>query len=444
MKTAATLVFALFCGCTGSAWAQATPLPAPVAKLTASRLEEIPVYRPAGRVKAIVVYISDKAGWSGGDDLAVQALLGNDDAVLAVDFAKYAAKLDADDGKCLYVVGEITDLAQAAQRQLGLQTYRQPVIVGSGEGATFAYATIADSPVNTLGGAVASGFANRLGLRLPFCPGASSKPLAKGGFSYGFDSELPNDAHLFVAEADLDQVEAEAEAQDTITVSALDDDPAEQIVQAVSELSGTAHPFGDLPAIDLPSEDAPKALAILVSGDGGWRDLDKTIGDYLSTQSIHVVGLDSLHYFWAKKNPAELSRDLANIINEADPTRELPIMLIGYSFGADTIPFAFPLLPKEMQDRTEVLALMAPGQHTSFQVTVSGWLGIDDSGYDIVPAIAALPADRVICLYGKEEGDAACPDPALKTVTVVATEGGHHFDGEYEAIAQRFLARLKP
>ncbi|GHD09698.1 virulence factor family protein [Tianweitania populi] len=444
MKTAATLVLALLCGCTGSAWAQTTPLPAPVAKLTASRLEEVPVYRPAGRVKAIVVYISDKAGWSAGDDLAVQALLGNDDAVLAVDFAKYAVKLDADDGECLYVVGEITDLAQAAQRQLGLQTYRQPVIVGSGEGATFAYATIADSPVNTLGGAVGSGFANRLSLRLPFCPGASSKPLTNGGFSYRFDSELPNDAHLFVAEADLDQVEADAEAQDTITVTALDDDPAEQIVQAVSEISGATHPFGDLPAIDLPSEDAPKALAILVSGDGGWRDLDKTIGDYLSTQSIHVVGLDSLHYFWAKKNPAELSRDLANIINEADPTRELPIMLIGYSFGADTIPFAFPLLPKEMQDRTKVLALMAPGQHTSFQVTVSGWLGIDDSGYDIVPAIAALPADRVICVYGKEEDDAACPDPALKTVTVVATEGGHHFDGEYEAIAQRFLARLKP
>ncbi|MBS9720652.1 virulence factor family protein [Tianweitania sp. BSSL-BM11] len=444
MKSVATLVFALLCGCSGSAFAQTTPLPAPVAKLTASRLEEIPVYRPAGRVKAIVVYISDKSGWSEKDDEAVQALLGNDDAVLAVDFAHYAANLDADDGECLYVVGEITDLAQAAQRQLNLQTYRQPVIVGTGEGATFAYAAIADSPVNTLGGAVGSGFANRLNLRLPFCPGASSKRLEDGGFSYGFDSTLPNDAHLFVADADVAQIESDAEAQDRITVSALDDDPIEQIVEAVSELSGAAHPFGDLPAVDLPSDDTPKALAILVSGDGGWRDLDKTIGDYLSTQSIHVVGLDSLHYFWAKKNPNELSRDLAAIINEADPTHDLPIMLIGYSFGADTIPFAYPLLPQDIQDRTKVLALMAPGQHTSFQVTVSGWLGIDDSGYDIVPAIAKLPADRVICLYGEEEDDAACPDPALKAVTVVKTEGGHHFDGNYEAIAQRFLARLKP
>lgn len=442
MKSVLSLGLALLCGCTVSALADTNPLPAPVAKLTASRLEDIPVYRPAGRVKAIVVYISDKTGWTEKDDKTVAALLGNDDAVLAVDLARYATQLDADDGECLYVVGEITDLAQAAQRQLGLQTYRQPVIVGSGEGATFAYAAIADSPVNTLGGAVGSDFTNRLSLRLPFCPGASSKRLPDGAFRYGFDNELPNEAKLFVSDDTLEQVEADAEAQDTITISALDDDRAEQIVQAVDDLSGAARPFGDLPAIDLPSEAAPKALAILVSGDGGWRDLDKTIGEYLSTQNIHVVGLDSLHYFWAKKNPTELSRDLAGIINEADPTKALPIMLIGYSFGADTIPFAFPMLPKDIQDRTRVLALMAPGQHTSFQVTVSGWLGIDDSGYDIVPAIAALPVDRVICIYGKEEDDAACPDPALKQVTTIATEGGHHFDGDYESIAQRFIARL--
>ena len=64
-------------------------------------------------------------------------------------------------------------------------------------------------------------------------------------------------------------------------------------------------------------------------------------------------------------------------------TRHLPVMLIGYSFGADVLPFAFPLLPKPLQDRTKVLGLLAPGLTTSFQVTVEGWLGIDDSGYAI-------------------------------------------------------------
>jgi len=118
------------------------------------------------------------------------------------------------------------------------------------------------------------------------------------------------------------------------------------------------------------------------------------------------------------------------------------VMLIGYSFGADTIPFAWPLLPKTLQDRTKVIALMAPGLSTSFQVTISGWLGISDSGYDIPKAIAALPVERVICVSGKEEDQSACRDPMLKDFTRIETEGGHHFDGEYEALAQRFIDRL--
>ena len=255
---------------------------------------------------------------------------------------------------------------------------------------------------------------------------------------------LPEAAYLFVDAAAVDDITDKAASQDTITVDALDpDDGPAQATQAVADLAGADQPFGDLPAIDLPSSDKPAALAILVSGDGGWRDLDKTIGEWLSAHGVHVVGLDALHYFWSKRTPQELATDIASIVERADPDRKLPVMLIGYSFGADTIPFAFPLLPKELQLRTRLLALMAPGLTTSFQVTIEGWLDIDDSGYDIVRAIAALPADRVVCIYGEDEDDSACPDPSLKAVTQVKTSGGHHFDGDYEALGQQFLDRLK-
>ena len=138
----------------------------------------------------------------------------------------------------------------------------------------------------------------------------------------------------------------------------------------------------------------------------------------------------------------ELASDVTALVRETDPKGELPVMLIGYSFGADTLPFAWPLLPKTLQDRTKVIALMAPGLSTSFQVTISGWLGISDSGYDIPQAIAALPVDRVICVSGKDEDQSACRDPALRTFTHIETDGGHHFDGNYTAIAQKFLDKL--
>jgi type IV secretory pathway VirJ component len=428
--------FALF----GFAPAHAAP-----STVTAGRLENVRLLPAEGPPKAMVVYFSDRGGWNAGDD-AVAAALGNDgDIVLGVDLSAYAQQLDKATGECVYVVGEITDLAQKAQRELGIQTYLPPIVTGRGEGATFAYAALADAPANTLGGAVASGFADRLTLKLPFCPGSTATKTADGkAYSYAFDKKMPEAASIFVGEASLDMVRNNASAQDAITVDALDtDDPAGQIVAAVSSLADAVEPFGKLPAVDLPSADGqPKAVAILVSGDGGWRDLDKTIGEWLSTQGIHVVGLDALHYFWSKRTPQELAEDVAALVKDADPSGELPVMLIGYSFGADTMPFAWPLLPKALQDRTKVIALMAPGQSTSFQVTISGWLGIDDSGYDIPPAIASLPTDRVICVYGKEESDSACLSPRLNRVAKLETDGGHHFDGDYEAIARKFLERL--
>jgi len=101
------------------------------------------------------------------------------------------------------------------------------------------------------------------------------------------------------------------------------------------------------------------------------------------------------------------------------------------------------LLPPDLQKRTKVIGLMAPGQTTSFQVTISGWLGIDDSGYDIPAAIAKLPAKQVLCIYGEEEDDSACLSPSLANLAKIKTTGGHHFDGDYEALGQKMLDQLK-
>jgi len=62
-----------------------------------------------------------------------------------------------------------------------------------------------------------------------------------------------------------------------------------------------------LPLIELPASHPSPLLAIIVSGDGGWRDLDKVIAEKLSRNGVSVVGCDSLRYFWSyrrrKKRP---------------------------------------------------------------------------------------------------------------------------------------------
>jgi type IV secretory pathway VirJ component len=199
-----------------------------------------------------------------------------------------------------------------------------------------------------------------------------------------------------------------------------------------------------LTTVDLPPAGPAKAVAVIYSGDGGWRDLDKTIGEWLATQQYHAVGVDTLATFWQARDPATVAEDLAGIVRRADPSGKLPVLIIGYSFGADVFPFAWDKLPPALADRIRLITLLAPGRETSFHVSVEGWVGADTGDHQTLPAMAALPADRVLCVYGTDEtDDSACTAPELAAVEKLATSGGHHFDEDYTALALKIVAAFE-
>ena len=78
-----------------------------------------------------------------------------------------------------------------------------------------------------------------------------------------------------------------------------------------------------------------------------------------------------------------------------------------------------------------------------WQITVSGWLGSASSdARPVEPALAGLPPALVQCFYGREEKDSACPALAGSGAEVIETRGGHHFDGDYRALAADILDGL--
>ena len=44
--------------------------------------------------------------------------------------------------------------------------------------------------------------------------------------------------------------------------------------------------LGDLPVIEIPGKPGAGDVAIIFSGDGGWRDLDRTLGEILSNAGV--------------------------------------------------------------------------------------------------------------------------------------------------------------
>ena len=90
----------------------------------------------------------------------------------------------------------------------------------------------------------------------------------------------------------------------------------------------------ELPLIVLPASSPSRLMAIFFSGDGGWRDIDKTIGENLQSLGVSVVGWDSVRYFWTKKTPEQTASDLSSVLLAYSAKWHADrVALIGFSFA---------------------------------------------------------------------------------------------------------------
>jgi type IV secretory pathway VirJ component len=425
----------------------ASTKPARPRLVSAERLKDVRILMPPADSgtdpKGLAVLVSGTEGWTPERAAEAQALAAAGLIVLEADFTAYRKALAASGDGCHYVVADFEVLAQLAQRELGLKTYLRPILVGSGTGAgTFAYAALADAPDNTLGGAVAVGFDNRLDTPVAFCPGASSKPSRAGGFTYGFDRPIPGAMTFLTAPGEAALIDPGFASGNRVTLTALD--PARRIPQMVQAVVDTANgdalEAADLPVVQLDPKGDPRGVALIWSGDGGWRDIDQSVGALLVEKGFAVVGIDALRYFWSLRTAQEMARDTTLMVKAADPTERLPILLAGYSFGANVLPFAWPHIDPQIRARTRLVALLAPEEKTGFQISVGGWLGMSTGDADVVAAILAVPPAIILCVHGQDEDDSACRSPRLTTHEVLALPGGHHFDDDYRKLTALILA----
>ena len=204
------------------------------------------------------------------------------------------------------------------------------------------------------------------------------------------------------------------------------------------------HAVDDLPLELLPVTTPSSVMAIIYSGDGGWRDLDKEIGENLQAFGMPVVGLDTLQYFWNHKSPEEAAASLAAVIDHFTSAWSTPnVLLIGYSFGADVLPFAVNRLPDAERRRIRQITLLALGIKADFEIHVSAWVGGPPhaDAQPIAPELQRLDPSLLQCVYGAEEkAETACA--LLAGSEVIETPGGHHFDGDYGAITRRIVDGL--
>ncbi len=197
----------------------------------------------------------------------------------------------------------------------------------------------------------------------------------------------------------------------------------------------------DLPLVELPVTPNRDVVAILYSGDGGWRDLDRDLAAILQTDGLAVIGVDVMSYYWKKRSAEESAADLARIMRSyARKWQARRFVLIGFSFGANILPALYNRLPDTEKQMVTQISLLGFSDRADFEVTVGGWLGgFSPDAQPTLPEMARVPPGLVQCFYGVEDDTAACNRLEGSGVEIIRTTGGHHFDGDYPALARRIL-----
>lgn len=426
------------------------------------------IYNPGADIDGVVLFVSGDGGWRLGVVDMAKAISGMHSLVIGIDVRQYLASLAAPHSGCHSLAEDFENLSHRVQRQLGVRDYHVPVLVGYSSGATIVYAALAQAPVGTFRGAISLGFCPDQDFRrASLCPGTDLKysPTGNGNWLLEPASRLRDP--WVALQGDLDavcnaKVTAEFVSRTagaslvslpkvghgfSITRNWLPEfETAYRQMIADSDRGAAAADVADLPLTEVTARTSSGRMALLLTGDGGWAGLDRELATRLAAAGVSVVGFNSLKYYWTARTPEQSARDVARVLDHysaAWHAREF--LLIGYSFGADVLPFVVNRLPAEMQRRITSVNLLGLSPNAVFEVRVADWLpGQAAEGRPVAAEIARMPAVPLLCLYGEGEKDTLCPDLPADRVTAAVLGRGHHFGGEYDRIAERVLEFAAP
>jgi type IV secretory pathway VirJ component len=422
---------------------------------------DVRIVRPAGAVQHFALMLVDDATTSARERRLVERLVGAGAMVAVVPLAPFWPRLQAQSGKCTYAAGAFENLSRHLQAYEHLPTYLAPILVGVDDNAAVVYALLAQAPAGTFASGLSDGFCPRLAAPMPPC--ATNALRLKEGARAGNVELLPPPAASAPAvpwvampeesrptcgpESARGFVQAVPHAEWLVAGDAAAG--FEQAWRRLAVPQATLAPppaqLADLPVVEVPaaSTGRPSSLfAVLLSGDGGWAGIDKSLGAAFAAQGIPVAGFDSLRYFWSARTPEGLAADVDRVIRYyAARWGRDEVVLVGYSQGADVLPFALNRLPPATRATVRLAALLGPGQKASFEFHVSNWLGASGD-LPIAPEALKLSARDTLCLYGLDEKDSLCPELAPAHARALPLAGGHHFGGDYDALAARILAAV--
>lgn len=181
-------------------------------------------------------------------------------------------------------------------------------------------------------------------------------------------------------------------------------------------------------------------VALFLSGDGGWYKFEQLIADSLASYGVPTIGFDTKKYFWDRRTPDEAASDILYCLNHySKEWNRDHYLLIGYSLGAEVLPFIISRLPEQIRSKITMYVLLSPTEKTDFEIHVSDMMGMKNRNdtLDVVNEILKLKDVPCLLIYGSEEKSKM---PAFFTGTEIKTTvvpGDHHYKSDGPLIIRK-------
>ncbi len=197
-----------------------------------------------------------------------------------------------------------------------------------------------------------------------------------------------------------------------------------------------------IPLFEVPTTAAGDRLVVLYTGDNGWATFDKRLAADLAAAGTPVVAVSSLRYYLEARSPSGGARDLADLIDHYSRIwRRDRVVLAGYSYGGDTLPLIAQGLDPRVRAKVALLVLISPSAYGDLTFRGASLFDLRTSdALPIAPALAKLKGVPRLCIRAARDPRAVCGDPGEGLDRTLKLPGGHHYEGQEDAVAGAILA----
>jgi len=435
--------------------------------LNVSSFGKVYIYNRTTTPQNVILMISGDGGWKSGVIGFSQTFSEMNSLVIGVDILQYFKDLRERTDECYNVAADFVQLASLIEKKYDFPDYIPPVIMGYSSGATLVYGILAQERPGTFIGGISVGFCPDIELPKMLCeingltvttdvPGKRYilQPDDKLGNPWIVLNGKLDKICNYPATADFVSKTKGAELIDLPKVghgfSKWNDfmpqwkDAYNRLVARYEKEKPAKVEIGqvkNLPVVITNSkiQDRQAPVALLISGDGGWYGFEQSIADNLAKQGIPTVGLDSKKYFWRRRTPEETASDIAKALNYyGEEWGRTKFVLVGYSLGAEIVPFIVNRLPEETKSKVESVVLLSPATTTDFEIHISNMLGMGNrqNTYHTIDEIIKAQSIPTLIIFGDGEKTEI---PALLSKTSVVIRkipGDHHYKFNLPLIMQ--------